>query len=378
MIYILIDMSDIKNTVKESVLPLPKTIWHKLAGKRKAITAQEYTPDEQSWDNLLLDQGGTPHYMQSSAWGESKAHSQWPVSRLVVHLNDRVLPIQVFSRTVPGLGRLHYAPEVSGITKASIPAVTTQILSQYNKGMVFKLELYQPYDDDLIEAFQKNGWLRANSVQHRDTVIVDLSGSEEDLFARLKKRARYEVRVAQRNNVRVEKVEINQDRLNLLAELMGITAKRSGAFFRKDTYTNKYWHAFARRNQGSLYFAWHDMDLLAGAYVASYGKNAWYKDGGSVRHKSNLMGPRYLQWEIMRDLQSQAVKQYDLSGIPATEDVEKSSMKGLYVFKTGFSNESVKLMPAMELPLSKRHQLWPKAEQHFLRLYSGFRKDFWY
>ena len=370
-------MRDREKPAKGSDLLTPKRLGQKLAGKRKAITAQEYTAEEKAWDESVLSLGGTPHYMQSSAWGQSKARSQWPVSRLVVDVGTHKLPVQVFSRTVPGFGRLHYAPEVSSVTKNTIPSLTNEIQNNY-KGMAFKLELYQPYDEDLIEAFQKNGWARANSVQHRTSVIIDLSGTEEELFTSMKKRARYEVRVAQRNNVRVEKVDITQDRLNILAELMGITAKRSGAFFRKDTYTNRYWHSFNNAGLGSLYFAWHDMDLLAGAYVVNYGPTAWYKDGGSVRHKSNLMGPRYLQWEIMRDLQSQGVKQYDLSGIPAAEDVEKSSMKGLYVFKTGFSNESVKFMPAMELPLSKRHQLWPKAEQHFLRLYSGFRKDFWY
>lgn len=370
-------MKDETNPTHESHLLKPALNRGKLSIKRKAITAQEYTEEEKAWDEAVLSLGGTPHYMQSSAWGQSKARSQWPVSRLAVGVHNQKLPVQVFSRSVPGFGRLHYAPEVSSVTKNTIPSLTNEIQNNY-KGMAFKLELYQQYDENLIEAFQKNGWVRANSVQHRTSVIINLNGTEEELFASMKKRARYEVRVAERNKVRVEKVEITQKRLNILAELMGITAKRSGAFFRKDSYTNRYWHSFNNAGLGSLYFAWHDMDLLAGAYVVNYGPTAWYKDGGSVRHKSNLMGPRYLQWEIMRDLQSQGLKYYDLSGIPATEDVEKSSMKGLYVFKTGFSNESVKFMPAMELPLSKRHQLWPKAEHHFLRLYSGFRKDFWY
>lgn len=246
------------------------------------------------------------------------------------------------------------------------------------KGLVFKLELYQPYSEELINAFKQCGWVTANSVQHRNTVLVDLNGTNEELLARIKKRARYEVRLAQRSGVRIERRPVTQEGLDLLATLMNITAKRSGAFFRKNTYTNRYWKSFAKTNQGHLYFAWHDLDLLASAYVVTYGENAWYKDGGSVRQKANLMGPRLLQWEIMTDLQAAGVTQYDLCGIPAEEDLSTSSMKGLYTFKTGFAKETVQFMPAMELPFGHRYPMWPKSERQFLRLYSGFTKDFWY
>ena len=364
--------------VKEAALLLPKGWWVKWLGKRRHITTEEYTQEEKAWDILVTDSIRIPHYMQSSAWGESKTRSQWPVSRLIVDTDGKLVPIQVFSRTVPGMGRVHYAPEVSGVDQQNISAITQQLKSQYGRGLLFKLEPYQEYSEELISAFTENGWRIANSVQYRNTVVVDLEGTEEEMFARLKKRARYEVRVAERNNVRVEKVAVTPEKLNLLAELMNITAKRSGAFFRKNTYTSKYWQAFAKSGQGSLYFAWHGMDLLAGAFVIQYGQTAWYKDGGSVRHKSNLMGPRFLQWEIMKDLQSQGIKSYDLCGIPAENERETSSMKGLYTFKTAFAHDTVQLMPAMELPFGKRYSLWPKSERNFLRLYSGFTKDFWY
>lgn len=317
--------------------------------------------------------------MQSSGWGESKSGSNWPVSRFVADISGKKQPVQIFSRTVPGLGRLHYSPELSGIDEADIPGLTKQLREQYGKrSLALKVELYQPYSEDLINAFKKSGWVQGNSVQHRSSVIADLSGTEDEMFARLKKRARYESRVGQRSGVKVEKVEINQENLDKLWSLMQATAQRSGAFFRKNEYNSRYWKSFNQAGQASLFLAWHEEDLLAGAFVIEYGKTAWYKDGGSVREKSNLMAPRYLQWEIMKDLHKRGFKHYDLSGIPAENERHTSSMKGLYTFKTGFSNETVQFMPAMELKFSKRYPLWPKAEHQFLRLYSGLRKDFWY
>ena len=90
------------------------------------------------------------------------------------------------------------------------------------------------------------------------------------------------------------------------------------------------------------------------------------------------MAPRLLQWEIIKDLRHQGVTKYDFSGVPSPEEAAASHMKGLYVFKTGFSNDLTAYMPALELPLGPLYKLWPKAEPQFLRLYSGFKKDFWY
>ena len=357
---------------------MPRNLWYRSLGKRKPVVTEEYTEAEQAWDKIMLANSDHAHYMQSSAWGESKAKTQWPVSRFVAAGNDLVLPIQIFSRTVPSLGRLHYAPNISGLTAAIIPALTKQLTSQYGKGLAFKLECYQPLSDELVTAFKASGWIKANSVQARNTVIVNIEGTPDELLMRFKKRARYEVRLAERSGVRIEKVAVTEQNLKHLTSLMNVTAKRSGSFFRKESYTSKYWQAFARTGQGHLYFAWHDMDLLAGAFVVTYGKTGWYKDGGSVRQKANLMGPRFLQWHIMCDLQTLGVTHYDLSGIPALSELETSSMKGLYTFKTGFTHDTTNFMPAMELPFGRRHPLWAPAEPQFLRLYSGFRKDFWY
>ena len=337
----------------------------------------EQNYDQKEWDQLVLNFSGRAHYMQSSSWGESKAKNLWPYLRLIASSKQTKIAIQLFTRIVPGLGMLYYAPEVSGIDSKLVPEITKEIKSKYKNGLAFKLELYQDYSKSLIDSFIANGWVVGNSVQPRDTVIVDLNGTEDEVFARMKKRARYETRVAQRNNVKVEKLEVTQERLDKLMSLIDVTAERSGAFFRNRTYANNYQKTFAKYGQGNLYFAWHDKDLLAAAYVINFGKSAWYKDGGSVRLKSNFMAPRLLQWEIMRDLQKTGVVRYDLSGIPATDELETSSMKGLHTFKTGFCEETSKLMPALELPLSMRYKFWPKLERQFLRLYSGLKKDFW-
>lgn len=350
---------------------------HELVNKRQAVTAKDVAAHFSMWDELEFAQPEA-HYMQSSAWAATRADTSWPVSRMVISSGNAQLPLQIFSRTVPGLGRLHYAPQICNVTPALVPALTKTIQANYARGLVFKLELYQERSDELLAAFKKAGWKVGNSVQYRDTVISDITGSEEEAFLRIKKRARYEVRVAQRNNVRIEAVEPTPKNMQQLYHLMTVTSKRSGAFFRSQAYLEKYWKAFHEAGQGNIYFAWHEKDLLASAYSINYGVRGWYKDGGSIREKSELFAPRLLQWEIIKDFRAKGVKYYDYSGVPSPKEAEHSHMKGLYVFKTGFSANLTEYMPALELPLNPMYKLWPKAEPQFLRAYSGFKHDFWY
>ncbi len=336
------------------------------------------TTDDKAWDKLLLSLPDGADYLQTSSWAKSKLNSPWRVSRMVVKNRATELPVQVFSRTVPGLGKLHYAPQITGLGSDIIPALTEQIRQNYKSGFAFKIEPYTANSEELTEAFKQNGWRIGNGVQYRHTVMVNLDVSEDELLASFKKRARYEIRIAQKNKIKVGKVPVNQANIKLFFDLIGVTAKRSGAFFRSQHYLAKYWHIFSAAGQGDLFFAWHGKDLVAGAFIIKFGNHAWYKDGASTREHANLMGSRLLQWEIMRSLKTEGIKHYDLCGIPAPDEFENSFMKGVYIFKSAFSRESTELMPALELPLSKKYSLWPKAERHFLRLYSGLRKDFWY
>jgi lipid II:glycine glycyltransferase (peptidoglycan interpeptide bridge formation enzyme) len=140
------------------------------------------------------------------------------------------------------------------------------------------------------------------------------------------------------------------------------------------TYLKK----FAEAKQLKLFFAYHDDELLAGSIILTNGDQAWNKDGGSTRTKANLMAPRLVQWEAMKALKKLGVKEYDLGGIPNPVNHQGSSIPGIYIFKSGFSKEYSTLMPTLELPLSARYKLWPKAEKQWLRIYNLFAHNLWW
>lgn len=351
-----------------------------------------------AWDSRVLAAQPGAHFMQSEAWAALKAGSPWQPSRLeiampvamsataslsadageVADATATAFPVQAFSRKVHSLGTLRHLPRVTGVTTNHVAGLTAAAEASPKGTLAMKLEFFQPIDAELVSSFTDAGWVACKASQYRHAVVVDTSGTEDTLLAGLKKRARYEVRLAERSGVTVEATEPTEANMLRLLTLLHETADRTGAFFRNDEYLLTSWREFAARGQGFVYLAEHEGDLVAGAFVMTFGTVGWYKDGGSTREKDKLGGARYLQFCIMRDLQARGITSYDLGVIPPPAEAENSAMKGLFTFKTSFSEQTTTFMPALQYRLGAGYDLWHKYEGTYLGAYSRLKHDYWY
>ena len=311
--------------------------------------------------------------MQTDLWAKHKSRFGWKVEP--ISFQDHTY--YSYHRSIPILGQLNYLPNISGIATNNAKEFTE--LMHNRQGFGIKLELYQQYDEQLLKSLISSGWkLASKHVQYRDTVLIDLQPSEDEIFMSFKSRCRNEARKAINLGVTIDEVEANESNLTAMYSLIHSTSQRKEFFVRDEAFTKSYWEAFKSAGQLHLYFAKYNHEVLAGAVVLVAGDSAWYKDGGSVRDKGNLMGPRLLQWEVIKKLKAEGIKQYDLSGVPKESELESSSMRGIYTFKTGYSNEVTALMPTLELPLNLRYMLWRPVEKQWLRVYNLFAHTLWY
>jgi lipid II:glycine glycyltransferase (peptidoglycan interpeptide bridge formation enzyme) len=183
-------------------------------------------------------------------------------------------------------------------------------------------------------------------IQPADTVLVDLSGSEEALLKNMKSKWRYNIQLARRKGVLVR--QAGEEELDRFYELLKETAKRDGiAIHDSEYYTTLFIHCrdYAKGQNGEgldlrLYLAEHEGDFLAAMVVLFRGNTGVYLYGASSDQKRNLMAPYALQWKAMKDAQAQGCKVYDLFGIPPGEDPHHP-MAGLYRFKTGFGGRII-------------------------------------
>jgi lipid II:glycine glycyltransferase (peptidoglycan interpeptide bridge formation enzyme) len=184
-------------------------------------------------------------------------------------------------------------------------------------------------------------------VQPADTVLVDLTGSEEGILKNMKTKWRYNIQLAHKRGVLVR--QTGEEELNRFYELLKETGKRDRiAIHSSEYYTSLFTHyrEYIKEGQNQeamdlrLYLAEHEGEVIAALVALFRGNTGVYLYGASSDHKRNLMAPYALQWKAMRDARAQGCTVYDLFGIPPREDPDHP-MAGLYRFKTGFGGRII-------------------------------------
>lgn len=329
-----------------------------------------------AWDAGVLRAHSAPHFMQGRTWASIRARGPW--SSEPIELDAlRELPALAYERRVDGVGMLRHLPRVSGVTPDAVAGLTARVASDRGCAFATKLEFYQASDATLDAAFTAAGWRPTRASQYRHGIVVDLRGGEAAILARMKKRARAEIRIGERNGIVVQRAALGCADEEEMIALVRATEQRSGAFFRSDDYLRTVWNAFVADGRGRLYLARHRGRVVAGAFVACFGRRAWYKDGGSIRDVPQLMASRLLQWRIMQELAADGYVEYDLGHVPAPDSAHPAG-RGILIFKSAFAARSIEYQPAYLLVHEEIGERWRLAESAFLAAHRAATGDDFY
>ncbi len=296
--------------------------------------------------------------LQSELWAKLKGKFGWNSFIVTLDAND----IRVFIRPLPFGFHFAYIPygfehviDLQPVKKELIRSIRENV----KKLLFIRLDLSDyfafPSEEGInfSKTFRIPSWLKKSSdVQPPDTVVLNLiETTEEELLANMHKKTRYNIKLAQKKEVQIEKSNIN--RLPEWYQLYEATAKRDKISIHKYEY---YKTLFELAQEDSafnikLFLASHEDDLLAGIVVLEYEGQAIYLYGASSNEKRNLMPAYLLQWEAIKESLSNGCHSYDFYGIPPVNN-PKHPMYGLYRFKTGFGGEIVHRAGAWDLPTS--------------------------
>jgi peptidoglycan pentaglycine glycine transferase (the first glycine) len=316
--------------------------------------------DAQTWDRALLALPN-PHILQSWAWGEFKARHGWQASRLLFEEGGQpVAAASVLQRRLPRLPlSILYVPKGPALDWADAELAESilaelESMTRRRRALFVKLDpdVYYPQDAPIFSprpdcaprvagVLESRGWLSsAEQIQFRNTLLLDLTSSEDELLAGMKQKTRYNVRLAERRGVAVQQVSgadsatrIGQS-LDLFYHLYAETARRDGFVIRPLDYYHDAWGTFLREGLACLLLASYDGETVAGLLLFTFGPTAWYMYGASSdRHRKHM--PNYLlQWEAIRWAKTAGCTLYDLWGAPDDLD-ESDPMWGVVRFKFG-------------------------------------------
>ena len=326
--------------------------------------------DRSTWDNQLL-QLPHPHVLQSWDWGEFKSRWGWQPTRWLWRdaAGRPAAAAQILRRPLPGTpwGML-YVPkgpvwDYSDSSRVEGVLNDLEALARRQRALFIKIDPDVPLafgaggerphaDGQRAQAIlRRRGWrYSGQQIQFQNTVLIDLSPSEEELLAAMKSKWRYNIRLARRKGVRIRRG--NDADLETFYRLYRITAERNRFLIRPRDYYLDAWRTFlhAEPLRAALLLACLGEQPIAGLMLFFFGGTAWYMYGASDNEHRNAMPNHLLQWEAMRLAKERGCLTYDMWGAPNTF-APSDSMWGVYTFKMGFGGVTQLGLGAYDYPV---------------------------
>lgn len=192
----------------------------------------------------------------------------------------------------------------------------------------------EPFPLPLARPFVKP----AADVQPPDTVVLDLKPTLDEILGRMKKKTRYNIRLAEKKGVVVKEGTLAD--LEAWYALYEETSRRDKIALHSFNYYKSLFELSAadpaaQAPRVHLLLAFFEGKLLAGNVVLVHRTQGVYLYGASSNEHRNLMAPYALQLKGIELCKAAGCETYDLFGIPPTND-PTHPMHGLYRFKTGF------------------------------------------
>jgi len=326
-----------------------------------------FTGTPPSWNELV---GSLPlaHLLQTWEWSQVKAKYGWQVMPFVWQgaMEKPVAAAMVLKRRFPigGFAKkmcVLYVPKGPQMDweDAALRIRVLEDLRVFAKrqGAIFikidpdvALGVGVPRTEDAVEFrvgqavqfdLEQRGWkFSQDQIQFRNTVLIDLTPSEDELLGRMKQKTRYNVRLAQKKGVTV-RAGTEAD-LPLLFRMYAETSVRDGFLIRDESYYQTVWRSFMGVTPSDISLQPFTEPLIAevdgepvGAVSMFYfGGQAIYLFGMSRDEHREKMPNYLLQWEAMRRAKTLGCSIFNLWGAPDVFD-ESDGLWGVFRFKEG-------------------------------------------
>jgi lipid II:glycine glycyltransferase (peptidoglycan interpeptide bridge formation enzyme) len=307
------------------------------------------------------------HILQTPSWGELKGQFGWQWEKV----NDTIV---LFRRLPLGL-KVAYVPR--GPRLPLEPATLTALEAACRARGAFFLKL----EPDVPDSAEAAGQLAAHgfrpalqTIQPRRSIIIDISGTEDEVLARMKQKTRYNLKLATKKEVTIRTQDKARD-LSDFTALLQTTGTRDGFSVHAARYYQAAYALFQPCGQCELFIAEFHGQPLAGVMAFALGQRAWYFYGASSNEERQRMAPYLAQWAAMQWARERGATEYDLWGVPDEDEAQleeqfetrHDGLWGVYRFKRGWGGQLVRTVGAWDKVFN------PALYQAYL-LYLRFRK----
>jgi len=195
-------------------------------------------------------------------------------------------------------------------------------------------------------------------VQPRRTLLMDLSKSDEELFAAMRKKTRQYIHKAERAAVVTEETRD----LGRFLKVLGAVAQRDRFATHSREYFERLLDAFGDR--ALLMLARVGEEDAGALLLVRMADRAWELYGGWSGAHAEARPFYLLKWRAMLRMRQLGVRRYDMCGLAEGAD---DPLAGVENFKLGYGGEVVTWIGALETPVRPLlYPLWQLAARRRL------------
>ncbi len=364
---------------------MTNNIWNEIISKLPNLHfLQTY-----EWGQVKAKYGWTPHYAvwtekQFSVFSTQSAVTEY-CSLTTEHCIAAclILKKQILNRGFAARLSILYAPKGPLLDWDNIP-LRTRVLNDLQAFAKKQGAIFLKVDPDIVlgrgvpnsegevrensgqaasAELSRRGWVySSDQIQFRNTVLIDLSATEEEMLARMKPKTRYNIRLSEKKGVSVRVGTLGD--LPMLYKMYAETSVRDGFVIRDENYYMTVWKLFMSNVERLTFnvpsciplIAEVENEPVAAIFLFMFAGRAYYVYGMSRNLHREKMPTYLLQWKAMKRAKASGCIAYDLWGAPETFD-ESDSMWGVYRFKEGLGGEVVRTLGAYDFAPTK---LWYK------------------
>ena len=319
---------------------------------RAVVTAQD--PGTR-WDAFVAEHP-YGHLMQSRAWAAVRAETGWKpfFVSLTEHEEIRAAAL-CLRRGIPGTGlgllSIPRGPLLDWANPRSVHMLGEALRQLAADQRVFLVQADPAVPEARIEAHgaleqlgfrrqEKHGVFRVLQPRWVMRIPLDAYGGPEGLLAALPHKTRYNIRLAERKDVRVT-ARADSGACQVFHDLLARAAGAKGYPVRGFRYHAAIWRHCVQAGLGEYLFAERGNTLLAAIQILRFGPTAWYMYGASIDQDRHLMPTYLLQWTGIQSAWDAGCRCYDMRGVYSRTPQPDHPDYGVYDFKRKFNAEMV-------------------------------------
>lgn len=290
-----------------------------------------------------------PTFWQTHLWGEI-LEASWQ-ARKVLNFTTSQWEILIEIRNI-GLGMC------AGFSLGIDPeSVSSEDMARISREIGAERALYWQIE------YIWEGWILENEPYRHFlepwTRVIDLRESLDDILANMHEKGRYNIRLAEKRWVTIEKVAPTEENLDIWMDLLGETLARDEFSGNSREYYTTFLSVLDQKNAWGLYFARRDWRVIAAGIFVYSGETAIYYYGASTSSSEERkhMAPYLLQWYAIMEGKTRWCQVYDFLGV-MPPDGRDTHLAWVSSFKEKFGGKVIFLGWKTLLPLSWKYSIF--------------------